>query len=165
MMRKARHVVELWQSLGRGKIPRRDDFKIGNFPTLAPHLMVATVADQLSDYQVTHAGEAVEQSYGWGLAGSSFARIDLGAVTNEVLEDFEFCATNRVVIASRHRMMIGTADAVGVERVLLPFDLTLSERVGQVIAWLHYRPMPKRAAKGVVTQWRPEERTLIDASV
>jgi hypothetical protein len=98
MMRKARHVVELWQSMGRGKIPRRDDFKIANFPMLAPHLMVASVANQLSEYQVTHAGSAVEQSYGWGLNGLSFARIDLGAVKDEVLEDYEFCATKRVVI-------------------------------------------------------------------
>jgi hypothetical protein len=165
MMRKARHVVELWQSIGRGKIPRRDDFRLANFPMLAPHLMVASVANQLSDYQVTHAGSAVEQSYGWGLNGLSFARIDLGAVKDEVLEDYEFCATKRVVIVSRHVMTIGADDRVEVQRVLLPFDLALSERVGQVVAWFHLSPMPRLAARGVITEWRREERTLIDASV
>ena len=46
MIRKTRHVLELWHALGRGRVPTRDTFKPKHFPALLPHLLLVDVADR-----------------------------------------------------------------------------------------------------------------------
>jgi hypothetical protein len=163
MMRKSRHVIELWQSLGLGRIPTRDRFKIYNFPTLEPHLFVTEVAARLEDYRIILAGSAVEKSYGERLAGSTFGELDLGAGKTDVLEEYELCATRRVAIASRHVMRLNGDGAIELQRVLLPFDSKVKDGVAQVVGWFHLTPAPKHGTKGAVSRLTTEERALIAA--
>ena len=160
MMRKARHVIELWQSLGLGRMPTRDRLRLCNFPMLEPYVFQTNVAARLEDYRITVAGKAVERSYGAALRGVSFGELDLGTRKDEMLSEYELCVSKRVAIASRHLMHM--ADGVAaLQRVLLPFDSPIKGDVGQVIGWCHVTPMPKHGAKGAVTRFTTEERLLI----
>lgn len=165
MMRKSRHLVELWQSLGLGRVPTRDRFKISNFPSLEPHLFVAAVAARLEDYRLILAGSAVEKSYGGCLRGLTFGELDLGPAGSEVVEEYELCAQKRVAIASRHRMQMSDESAVQLQRVLLPFDSPVTHGVSQVIGWFQLSPMPRGGTKGAVSGWTTEERAFIEAAV
>jgi hypothetical protein len=164
MIRRSRHVVELWQSLGLGRVPTRDRFKIYNFPTLEPHLFVMEVAERLDDYRIVYAGSAVDKSYGAKLVGSTFGQLDLGPGKEDVLEEYELCTSQRMAIASRHIMRLTNDAAVELQRVLLPFDSPIKQGVAQVVGWMHLRPVPKRGTKGAVSRWATEERSLIAAS-
>ena len=164
MMRKARHVIQLWQSLGLGRVPTRDRFKIYNFPVLEPNLFVAQVAPQLDDYRLVLAGSAVEKSYGATLTGLTFGELELGASKSEIVEEYEMCAQKRVAIASRHQMRIGDDGGIELQRVLLPFDSSVKEGVSEVVGWFHMTPTPKRGMKGSVSRWTTEERSFIAAS-
>ena len=161
MMRKARHLIELWQSLGLGRMPTRDRFKLYNFPTLQPHLFGMDVAERLDNYRITVAGTAVEKSYGGRLIGMSFAELDLGPAQQEIFEEYELCARQRVAIASRHQMRIGDEGILELQRVLLPFDSQIRDGVSHVIGWFHLSPMPRNGMKGAVSRWLTEERALI----
>jgi hypothetical protein len=163
MMRKARHLIELWQSIGLGRVPTRDRFKPNNFPTLLPHLFGADVAERLEDYKIALAGSAVEKSYGRPLIGVSFAELDLGPQKEEIVEEYHLCATKRVAIASRHQMRMVDEGVLELQRVLLPFDSLFKGGVGHVIGWYHMSPAPKRGIKGAVVRWTTEERQLIPA--
>ena len=163
MMRKARHVIQLWQSLGLGRVPTRDRFKIYNFPVLQPNLFVAQVAPVLDDYRLVLAGSAVEKSYGATLTGLTFGELDLGASQSEMLEEYELCTHKRMAIASRHEMRIGDDGGIELQRVLLPFDSPVKEGVTQVVGWFHMTPAPKRGTKGAVSRWTTEERSFIAA--
>lgn len=164
MMRKARHVIELWQSLGLGRVPTRDRFKLYNFPMLEPHLFLTNVAPRLEDYRVSIAGQAVQRSYGTSLAGLSFADLDLGPRKHEIVEEYQLCASKRVAIASRHLMHMPDG-AAELQRVLLPFDSPIKGEVGEIVGWCHMTPLPKNGVKGAVTRWTTEERVLIAPEV
>lgn len=164
MMRKARHVVELWQSLGLGRMPTRDRLKLCNFPMLEPNVFQTNVAARLEDYRITVAGKVVERSYGAKLNGVSFGELDLGTRKDEMLSEYELCVSGRVAIASRHLMHMPNG-VTELHRVLLPFDSPLKSEVGQVIGWCHLAPMPRTGAKGAVTRFTTEERVLIAPGV
>ena len=164
MMRKARHVIQLWQSLGLGRVPTRDRFKIYNFPMLEPNLFAAQVAPQLDDYRLLLAGSAVEKSYGARLTGLTFAELDLGASKSIIFEEYELCAQRRMAIASRHQMRIGDDSGIELQRVLLPFDSPVREGVSEVVGWFHMTPAPRRGMKGSVSRWTTEERAFVGAS-
>jgi hypothetical protein len=163
MMRKARHVIELWQSLGLGRVPSRDRFRIYNFPMLEPHLFAATVAKRLEDFRIDIAGHAVEKSYGAQLTGKSFGELDLGPARDSIVEEYAVCASKRTAIASSHRMHMSDDSTVELQRVLLPFTSPLSGDIAQVIGWFHISPLPKRGVKGAVTRWVTQERSLVAA--
>ena len=165
MMRKARHVIELWQSLGLGRVPTRDRFKICNFPSLEPHIFATNVAPRLEDYRIALAGSAVEKSYGGALIGRSFRDLDLGPSRDAIFEEYEMCAAKGVAIASHHQMHLGEDGMVQLQRVLLPFATLLrNDGVTQIVGWMHVTPMPKRGTKGAVSRWVTQERALISAS-
>lgn len=164
MMRKARHIVQLWQSLGLGRVPTRDRLKIYNFPALQPHLFVAEVAKRIEDYRFVLAGSAVEKSYGAELTGLTFGELDLGPAKSQIMEEYELCAQKREAIASCHQMRVGDDGVIELQRVLLPFDAPNKEGVAQVVGWFHLAPALKRAVKGSVSRWTTAEREFIRAS-
>jgi len=164
MMRKARHLIELWQSLGLGRVPSRDRFRIYNFPMLEPHLFAANVAARLEDFRIDIAGQAVEKSYGALLTGKSFGELDLGPAKDSIFEEYAVCASKRTAIASSHYMHMSDDSAIELQRVLLPFASPLTGDIGQVIGWFHMSPMPKRGIKGGVARWVTQERSLVSAN-
>ena len=164
MLRKARHLIELWQSFGLGHIPTRDRFKVHNFPALQPHLFGVDVAERLEDYTSALAGSAVEKSFGGRLVGTSFADLNLGPAKAEVVEEYQLCAVKRVAIASRHHMCLGDAEVLELQRVLLPLDSPITGVVEQIIGWFHLSPMPALGIKGAVSRWTTDERLFVSAS-
>ena len=163
MLSSTMQLYAYWRSLAHGGLPNLRNFHSLSIAALVPHMISVEVHEQFANYRILAVGDSVDASYGSNLAGRRFGEIALGPSTPDILRDYQVCALDRVAILSRQTFLVDAAGPYVHERMLLPFEIGSSGRVGQISAGLFFdRPYPGEAWADAITDWNEEERTVFD---
>ena len=163
MLSSTTQLYEYWCGLRQGGLPNLRDFNPARVAALVPNMIAVEVHEQFANYKIITVGGSVRASFGYELAGKRFGDLTLGQSTPDILRDYQVCAQDRVVILSRQTFLVDDVGPYVHERILLPFGIGSSSRVGQIMAGLFFdRPYPGEAWVDAVTDWNEEERTVFD---
>ncbi len=159
MLPETQTLLSLWLSLGKGALPRRDQFSPLQIQPLLPYIFILDLAEDVEDSRFRLIGTAIETAYGTQMTGRTIREVELAPdqPREPLLKDYRIVAREGVAALSRQSFWVETTGPFCHERLLLPFATDRPGIVSQIVGGLFFDNGYKGLAwKRSITKWREE---------
>jgi hypothetical protein len=152
-------LLSLWRSLGKGAVPKRDQFSPMHVPQLLPYIFILDLAEDVEDSRIRLIGTAIETAYGAQLTGRTIRDVDLGPgqPREALLKDYRTVAREGIAALSRQSFWVETTGPFCHERLLLPFETDRPGVVTQIVGGFFfdsdYKGLPWKRS---ISKWRED---------
>ncbi len=159
MLPETQTLLSLWRSLGKGAVPRRDQFSPLQVQPLLPCIFILDLAEDVEDSRFRLIGTAIEAAYGVQMTGRTIRELDLGPglPREPLLKDYRIVAREGVAALSRQSFWVETTGPFSHERLLLPFETDRPGVVSQIVGGFFFDNGYKGLTwKRSITKWRED---------